>query len=124
MNWKDIVKNRPIEDIPDEMYDDSHSYENPKEIESLMRRKQKVGGLMYHMKKELKGQMNTKDGFKLWDKIVTDLKKEYDTNKLSNKNYRNGTIVAGSHGVDKSVMGMITNLDDWKGFFNKHGISM
>ena len=124
MSWKAILKLRQIEDIPDEMYDDSYSYENPKEIESLMRRKQKGHGLMFWLEKTLSSQMNTKDGFKLWDKIVTDLKQEYSTNELSHKNYRNGTIVAGSQGVDKSVMGMITNLDNWKGFLSKHGINM
>ena len=124
MSWQDILKNRPIEDIPDEMYDDSHSYENPKEIESLMRRKQKGQGLMFWLEKELSSQMDTRNGIKLWDKIVTGLKQEYDTNKLSHKNYRGGTIVAGSNGVDNSVLGMITNLDDWKGFLNKHGINM
>jgi hypothetical protein len=116
MSWEDILKLRQIEDIPDEMYDDSYSYENPKEIESLMRRKQLQGGLLWYIKKDFHDNrgdeaINTDEGFKAWDKIVSDLKKIYDENNLTHKNYKNGTILAGREGVDKSVFSMIMRLD-------------
>ncbi len=74
MNWKTILKFRSLEDVPEEMYDDSYTYQNP-------------------------------------DRIVSDLKKIYDENDLTHKNYKNGVILAGREGVDKSVFSMIMKLD-------------
>jgi hypothetical protein len=116
MSWKNILKLRPIEDIPEGMYDDSYIYQNPKEIESLMRRKQRDGGLLWYIKKDFHdnrgmGAMSTDEGFKAWDKIVSDLKKIYDENNLTHKNYKNGVILAGKDGVDNSVFSMIMKLN-------------
>tara|TARA_R100000388_G_scaffold24478_3_gene18738 strand:- start:1182 stop:1595 length:414 start_codon:yes stop_codon:yes gene_type:complete len=116
MSWHNILKLRPIEDIPDEMYDDSYSYQNPKEIESLLRRKQKKGGLLWYIEKDHAQNANvadwtTDEGVKFWDMVVSDLKNIYNTNNLTHKNYKNGTILAGSEGVDKSVFSMIMSLD-------------
>ena len=116
MSWKNILKLRPIEEIPDEMYDDSYSYQNPKEVESLMRRKQKQGGLLWYIEKDFAQtgtvvDWTTDEGIKAWDKIVSGLKRIYDDNNLTHKNYKNGTILAGREGVDKSVFSMIMNLD-------------
>ena len=126
MSWEDILKLRPIEDIPDEMYDDSYSYENPKEIESLMRRKQGGQGLMAFIKRDWLNPPN--EAYKLWDKVVSDIKNEYDNNDFTHKNYRNGNILAGRYGVDNSVLGLITNLGtgntEWKDFLLKHGINV
>ena len=116
MSWENILKLRPIEDIPDEMYDDSYSYQNPKEVESLLKRKQKKGGLLWYIEKDHAQNANvadwtTDEGVKFWDMVVSDLKNIYNTNNLTHKNYKNGTILAGSEGVDKSVFSMIMNLD-------------
>lgn len=116
MSWESILKLRSIEDVPDEMYDDSYSYQNPKEVESLVRRKQKKGGLLWYIEKDHAQNANvadwtTDEGVKFWDMVVSDLKNIYDTNNLTHKNYKNGTILAGKEGVDKSVFSMIMNLD-------------
>ncbi len=116
MNWKTILKFRSLEDVPEEMYDDSYTYQNPKEVESLIRRKQVDGGLLWQIERDFAqtgtvADWTTDEGVKQWDRIVSDLKKIYDENDLTHKNYKNGVILAGREGVDKSVFSMIMKLD-------------
>tara|TARA_R110000824_G_scaffold67162_1_gene173930 strand:+ start:689 stop:1093 length:405 start_codon:yes stop_codon:yes gene_type:complete len=120
MNWKEILKNE-IADITEggqdklNQWEGDFQFENPEEIDSLIRLKQKGSGIYRFMLQSHLGKNKEINLLEEWDKIITKIKQLYAKYDLTDSAYTKGIIRQSTNGVDNTALNMLANLDKGKG---------